>query len=48
MKYYTGVDVIRVLDAQATSAAAVPSVKRQVTQILKSRHPADASTTCNP
>ena len=42
MKYYTGVDVIRVLDAQATSAAAVPSVKRQVTQILKSRHPADA------
>ena len=42
MKYYTGVDVIRVLDAQATSAAAVPAVKRQVTQILKSRHPADA------
>jgi len=42
MKYYTGVDVIRVLDAQAASAAAVPSVKRQVTQILKSRHPADA------
>jgi len=42
MKYYTGVDVIRVLDAQATSAAAVPSVKRQITQILKSRHPADA------
>jgi putative ABC transport system permease protein len=42
MKYYTGVDVIRVLDAQAASAADVPSVKRQVTQILKSRHPADA------
>jgi len=42
MKYYTGLDVIRVLDAQAASAADVPSVKRQVTQILKSRHPADA------
>ena len=42
MKYYTGVDVIRVLDAQALSAEDVPSVERQVTQILKSRHPADA------
>jgi putative ABC transport system permease protein len=42
MKYYTGVDVIRVLDAQAVSAEDVPSVERQVTQILKSRHPADA------
>jgi len=39
MKYYTGVDVIRVLDAQAASAEAVPSVQRQVAQILKSRHP---------
>ena len=42
MKYYTGVDVIRVLDAQAASAEDVPSVKKQVAQILKSRHPADA------
>jgi putative ABC transport system permease protein len=42
MKYYTGVDVIRVLDAQAVSAEDVPSVERQVTQILKSRHPAGA------
>jgi putative ABC transport system permease protein len=42
MKYYTGVDVIRVLDAQAASAEDVPSVQRQVAQILKSRHPADA------
>lgn len=39
MKYYTGVDVIRVLDAQAGSADEVPAVKRQVAQILKSRHP---------
>lgn len=42
MKYYTGVDVIRVLDAQAAAADDVQSVKRQVTQILRSRHPADA------
>jgi putative ABC transport system permease protein len=42
MKYYTGVDVIRVLDAQARSAEDVPSVQYQVAQILKSRHPPDA------
>jgi ABC-type antimicrobial peptide transport system, permease component len=42
MKYYTGVDVIRVLDAQAARAEDVASVQKQVTQILKSRHPADA------
>jgi len=42
MKYYTGVDVIRLLDAQADSVEDVPSVKYQVAQILKSRHPPDA------
>ncbi len=42
MKYYTGVDVIRVLDAQARSSEDVPAVQRQVAQILKSRHPPDA------
>jgi putative ABC transport system permease protein len=42
MKYYTGVDVIRVLDAQARTAEDVPSVQRQVAQILKSRHPSTA------
>jgi len=42
MKSYTGVDVVRVLDALADRAEDVPSVKRQVAQILKSRHPADA------
>ena len=42
MKYYTGVDVIRVLDAQAGTADDVPSVEKQVTQILKSRHPLTA------
>jgi putative ABC transport system permease protein len=39
MKYYSGANVIRVLDAQAATAADVPSVERQVRQILKSRHP---------
>jgi putative ABC transport system permease protein len=42
MKYYTGVDVIRVLDAQARTSEDVPSVQRQVAQILKSRHPPEA------
>jgi putative ABC transport system permease protein len=42
MKYYTGMDVIRVLDAQARSSEDVPAVQRQVAQILKSRHPPDA------
>jgi putative ABC transport system permease protein len=42
MKYYTGVDIVRVLDAQAARAEDVPSVQRQVSQILKSRHPAEA------
>ena len=42
MKYYTGVDVIRVLDAQAGTAEDVPSVQKQVMQILKSRHPSTA------
>ena len=42
MKYYTGVDVIRVLDAQADSAEDVPMVQRKVAQVLKSRHPPDA------
>jgi putative ABC transport system permease protein len=42
MKYYTGVSVIGALDAQAANAEDVPSVQRQVAQILRSRHPVDA------
>ena len=42
MKYYTGTDIIRVLHAQAARAEDVPSVQKQIAQILKSRHPADA------
>ena len=42
MKYYSGANVISVLDAQAATATDVPSVERQVRQILKSRHPPEA------
>jgi putative ABC transport system permease protein len=42
MKYYTGEDVLRVLYAQASSPDAVPAVERQMTQLLKSRHPVEA------
>ncbi len=42
MKYYTGMEVVRLLDAQAARAEDVPSVERQVRQLLRSRHPAEA------
>jgi putative ABC transport system permease protein len=42
MKYYTGLEVVRVLDVQAAQAEDVPRVRRQVEQLLKSRHPAEA------
>ncbi len=42
MKYYTGEDVLRVLYAQAASPEDVPNVERQMTQLLKSRHPIEA------
>jgi putative ABC transport system permease protein len=42
MKYYTGIEVARLLDAQAARPEDVPSVQRQVGQLLKSRHPPDA------
>src|SRR5713226_9484627 len=42
MKYYTGVDVLRSLDAQAAGPDVVPLVERQVGQLLKSRHPSGA------
>jgi putative ABC transport system permease protein len=42
MKYYTGQEVVRLLDVQAGRAEDVPSVQRQVTQLLRSRHPAEA------
>jgi putative ABC transport system permease protein len=42
MKYYTGVDVLRVLYAQASHPEDVPSVERQIGRLLHSRHPAAA------
>src|SRR5882762_3242137 len=39
MKYYTGTQVVRLLDAQAARAEDVPAVERQVGQLLRSRHP---------
>jgi putative ABC transport system permease protein len=42
MKYYTGMQVVRLLDVQAARAEDVPSVERQVGQLLRSRHPTEA------
>jgi putative ABC transport system permease protein len=42
MKYYTGLEVVRLLDVQAARAEDVPSVERQLGQLLRARHPAEA------
>jgi putative ABC transport system permease protein len=42
MKYYTGTEVVGLLDAQAARPEDVPGVERQVGQLLRSRHPAGA------
>jgi putative ABC transport system permease protein len=42
MKYYTGVEVVRLLNVQADHAENVPSVERQVGQVMRERHPAEA------
>jgi putative ABC transport system permease protein len=42
MKYYTGVDVLRVLYAQAMRPEDVAGVQRQVARLLQSRHPMEA------
>jgi putative ABC transport system permease protein len=42
MKYYTGMDVLGLLDAQAAGPELVPLVERQVGELLRSRHPAGA------
>ena len=42
MKYYTGVNTLKVLDVQAATPEDVPNVQRQVTMLLRSRHPAQA------
>jgi putative ABC transport system permease protein len=42
MKYYTGDDLVRLLDVQAARAEDVKPVERQFGLLLKSRHPAEA------
>ena len=42
MKNYTGVEVLRTLYVQAARPEDVPAVKRQLTQLLRSRHSAAA------
>src|SRR5215470_14201075 len=42
VKSYTGVDILRVLDAQAVNADEVPRVQREVGALLRSRHPPGA------
>jgi putative ABC transport system permease protein len=39
MKYYTGSNTLKVLDAQAATPEDVPNVQRQLTKLLQSRHP---------
>src|SRR3989441_1438640 len=42
LKYYTGMEVVRLLSVQAARAENVPPVERQVLQLLRARHPAEA------
>ncbi|HKN75217.1 MAG TPA: ABC transporter permease [Candidatus Acidoferrum sp.] len=42
IKYYTGVNTLKVLDAQAATPEDVPSVQRRLTELLQSRHPSNA------
>lgn len=47
MKYYTGTEHLGLLDVQADKPENVPSVERQVGQLLRSRHPAEAAPDYN-
>jgi putative ABC transport system permease protein len=42
IKYYAGVDTLKVLDVQAATPEDVPRVQRELTELLRSRHPAAA------
>src|SRR6267154_371848 len=42
MKYYTGLEVVRLLDVQAARSEDIPSVERKLGQLLRSRHPDEA------
>ncbi|MGB8472770.1 MAG: ABC transporter permease [Candidatus Acidiferrum sp.] len=42
IKYYAGVDTLKVLDVQAATPDDVPRVQRELTALLESRHPSSA------
>jgi putative ABC transport system permease protein len=42
IKYYTGVNTLKVLDVQAATPEDVPSVQRRLAELLASRHPGGA------
>jgi putative ABC transport system permease protein len=42
IKYYTGMNTLKVLDAQAATPEDVPSVQRRLAELLASRHPGGA------
>jgi putative ABC transport system permease protein len=42
IKYYTGVNTLKVLDAQAATPEDVPLVQRRLSELLQSRHPSSA------
>jgi putative ABC transport system permease protein len=42
MKYYTGIEVVRLLSVQAARSEDMPVVEREVGQLVRSRHPAEA------
>jgi putative ABC transport system permease protein len=42
MKYYTGENTLKVLDVQAATPEDVPNVQRQLTELLRIRHPGNA------
>jgi len=42
IRYYTGVNTLKVLDVQAATPEDVPNVQRQLTKLLQARHPSAA------
>jgi len=46
MKYYTGTDVLSTLQLQTGGPDKVAIVEKQVSRLLKSRHPRRPNTTC--
>jgi putative ABC transport system permease protein len=42
IKYYTGVNTLKVLDVQAATPEDVPAVQRRLSELLQSRHPSSA------